>query len=81
MTETAIDDLTGWLTVYRKAAEEKSGDSEVGTIDDKPVVRWTFVHAERFDQKKAKEILGDDAAACMVPTVSRRFTLVTGDDA
>jgi predicted phage-related endonuclease len=90
---TPIDELKGWLAIYREAknaiakAEEAAqmarekiedalGDDEVGTIDGEPVVRWTFVRSERFDQKKAKAILGDDAAACMVPTETRRFTLV-----
>lgn len=64
--------------VAREKIEDAMGDDEVGTVGGEPVVRWTVVHSERFDQKKAKAILGDDAAACMVPTTSRRFTLVDG---
>lgn len=91
---TALDELAGWVTIYRQAQdtiakaeeakavarekiEDALGDDEVGTIAGEPVVRWTYVHSERFDQKKAKAILGDDAAACVVPTETRRFTLVT----
>ena len=66
--------------VARERIEDALGDDEVGTLAGQPVVRWTYVHSERFDQKKAKAILGDDAAACMVPQTSRRFTLVTGDE-
>ena len=60
----------------REKIEDALGDAEVGTVAGAPVVRWTFVRSERFDQKKAKALLGDDAAACIVPTESRRFTLV-----
>lgn len=94
---TPLDELKGWLDVYRAAAAEKAraedvmaqareriehalGDDEVGTVDGQPVVRWTFVRSERFDVKKAKALLGDDAAACLVPMETRRFTLVTGDE-
>lgn len=64
----------------REKIEDALGDAEVGTVDGQPVVRWTFVRSERFDQKKAKALLGDDAAACIVPTESRRFSLVDGED-
>ena len=94
---TALDELKGWLDVYRAAAAEKSraesvmaqarekiedalGDDEVGTVDGAPVVRWTFVRSSRFDQKKAKAILGDEYDACLVPVETRRFTLVSGDE-
>ena len=94
MTQTKdIDDLAGWLDVYRTAQKEKAraeeviatargkieealGDAEVGTVAGQPAVRWTHVHATRFDQKKAKAILGDEYEACLVPSESRRFTLV-----
>ena len=94
MTQTKdIDDLAGWLDVYRTAELEKAraeeviatargkieealGDAEVGTVAGQPAVRWTHVHATRFDQKRAKAILGDEYASCLVDTASRRFTLV-----
>ena len=93
---TALDELTGWIDIYRaaqdaiaKAEEAKAvarekiedalGDDEVGTIAGQPVVRWTFVHSERFDQKKAKELLGDDVADCMVTSTSRRFEIVKAE--
>lgn len=88
-----LDDLAGWLDVYRAAYDEKKraeevmaharekiedalGDDEVGAVNGEPAVRWTFVRSTRFDQKKAKAILGDEYEACLVPTESRRFTLV-----
>ena len=93
---TPLDELAGWLDIYRaaqdtiaKAEEAKAvarekiedamGDDEVGTVDGQPVVRWTFVHSERFDQKKAKAILGDEFDACKVTTTSRRFEMVKAE--
>jgi hypothetical protein len=63
----------------REKIEDALGEAEVGAVAGVPVVRWTFVRSERFDQKKAKAILGEtNTAACMVTTESRRFTLVDG---
>jgi hypothetical protein len=39
-------------------------------------VRWSHVTSTRFDQKAAREFLGDAAASFMVPTTTRRFTIV-----
>lgn len=63
----------------RTKIEEALGETEIGTIDGTPVVRWTHVTSERFDQKKAKALLGEQATACMVASQSRRFTLVDAD--
>lgn len=53
------------------------GDAEVGTIGGEPVVRWSHVITQRFDQKMAKAILSDEQiAACTKPSESRRFTIV-----
>jgi len=60
----------------RGKIEEALGDMEVGTVAGIPVVKWTHVTTNRFDQKKAKEFLGDAAESFMVPSTSRRFTLV-----
>lgn len=62
----------------RERIEDALGDAEVGTVDGAPAVRWTYVTSTRFDQKKAKAILGDEADACMTETTTRRFTLVGG---
>jgi predicted phage-related endonuclease len=53
------------------------GDAEVGTIGGEPVIRWSHVVSNRFDQKAAKALLTDDqVAACTKPSESRRFTIV-----
>jgi predicted phage-related endonuclease len=53
------------------------GDAEVGTIGGEPVIRWSHVVSNRFDQKAAKALLTDEqVAACTKPSESRRFTIV-----
>lgn len=94
----AIDEVAGWLAVYRAAAAERKraeevmaqarekiedalGDNEVGTVAGAPAVRWTYVHSETFDQKKARALLNeDDLAACLVTRTTRRFSLVDAED-
>jgi predicted phage-related endonuclease len=53
------------------------GDAEVGTIGGEPVIKWTHIVTNRFDQKAAKALLTDEqVAACTKPSESRRFTIV-----
>jgi hypothetical protein len=53
------------------------GDAEIGTLNGEPIVKWTHVTTNRFDQKAAKALLTDDqVAACTKPSESRRFTIV-----
>jgi predicted phage-related endonuclease len=53
------------------------GDAEVGTIGGEPVIKWTHIVTNRFDQKAAKALLTDDqVTACTKPSESRRFTIV-----
>jgi hypothetical protein len=53
------------------------GDAEIGTIGGEPIVKWTHVITNRFDQKAAKALLTDDqVAACTKPSESRRFTIM-----
>ena len=59
----------------RSKIEDALGDAEVGTIAGVPVVKWTTVTSSRFDQKAAREFLGDAAASFMTETTTRRFTL------
>lgn len=72
-------DIDMQIEVAEGHIKDALGEVEVGTIGGEPVVRWTSVITNRFDQKAAKELLTDDqVAACTNPTVSRRFTLVEG---
>ena len=53
------------------------GDAEIGTLNGEPIVKWTHIVTNRFDQKAAKALLTDDqVAACTKPSESRRFTIV-----
>lgn len=55
------------------------GDAEIGTIGGEPIVRWSHVITNRFDQKAAKALLTDDQiVACTKSSESRRFTIVEG---
>lgn len=63
----------------RARIEDALGESEVGTVHGRAVVRWTHVTSRRFDQKAAKILLGDRADDCYVESTSRRFTLVEDD--
>jgi predicted phage-related endonuclease len=57
--------------------KDQMGDAEVGTIGGEPVIRWSHVVSQRFDQKLAKAILSDEQiASCTKPSESRRFTIV-----
>jgi len=59
----------------RGKLEDALGEAEVGTVDGAPVVKWTYVTSSRFDQKKARDFLGDTADDFMTQTTTRRFTL------
>ena len=57
--------------------KDQMGDADTGTIGGEPVIRWSHIVTQRFDQKAAKAILSDEQiAACTKPTESRRFTIV-----
>lgn len=57
--------------------KDQMGDADTGTIGGEPVIRWSHIITQRFDQKAAKAILSDEQiAACTKPSESRRFTIV-----
>jgi predicted phage-related endonuclease len=57
--------------------KDQMGDADTGTIGGEPVIRWSHIVTQRFDQKAAKAILTDEQiAACTKPSESRRFTIV-----
>ena len=73
MTEKARAETV--IAQARGKIEDALGDAEVGTVAGVPVVKWTTVTSSRFDQKAAREFLGDAAASFMTETTTRRFTL------
>lgn len=60
----------------RARIETALGESEIGTLDDKPVVRWTYVTSSRLDQTLLKGNFPDAFRACQTESTSRRFTVV-----
>ena len=70
-------DIDMQIEVAEGHIKDALGDAEVGTVNGEPVVRWSYVTTNRFDQKAAKELLTpDQVAQCTKPTESRRFTIV-----
>lgn len=75
--QSQIKDLEEQLAQARAHVEEALGESSVGVIDGKPVVKWVWVESTRFDQKKAKELLDPgQLQACMTTQRIRRFDIV-----
>jgi predicted phage-related endonuclease len=75
-----IKDLEETKRVARQRIEQLLGENEVGTLDGRPVVRWTVVPSRRFQQKKFQEQHPDLYEAFTSTSVSRRFTLVDQDE-
>ena len=70
-------DIDAQIEVAEAQIKDALGDAEVGTIGGEPVIKWTHVVSQRFDQSAAKALLTDDqVAACTKPSESRRFTIV-----
>lgn len=66
--------------VARKQIEARLGDAEVGTVAGQPVIRWSTVSSSRVDVTKLKAEYPDLADAVTVTNITRRFTLVKGDE-
>jgi hypothetical protein len=70
-------DIDAQIEMAENQIKDHMADAEVGTVGGEPVIKWTHVISQRFDQKAAKELLTDDqVAACTKPSESRRFTIV-----
>lgn len=70
-------DIDEQIEMGENQIKDFMGDAEIGTVDGEPVVRWTHVVSNRFDQKAAKALLNDDQIAdCTKASESRRFTIV-----
>lgn len=65
-----------WEEIAKKARtsiEERMGESEVGTIDGKPAIRWVYINSTRLDQTLLKGQHPDVYQACQTTSTSRRF--------
>jgi hypothetical protein len=68
------------IDLARAKIEEALGEADTGELNGVPVVKWTHVSSNRFDSKKAKEILTTEQVdACMTAIESRRFVLLDQD--
>ena len=90
MKQVELDSLTTYVWALKQlkldradidaqieVAEGQIKDHMDGTIGGEPVIKWTHVVSQRFDQGAAKALLTDDqVAACTKPSESRRFTIV-----
>ena len=65
------------ITKARSMIEDAMGSAETATIGGEPVIRWSHVITNRFDQKAAKTMLTpEQVEACTKPLEFRRFTIV-----
>ena len=65
----------------RQRIESAMGEASIALVDGAPAVRWTPVESERFDVKKAREILPQQVLdLLLVRSSSRRFTLIDGSE-
>ena len=62
--------------IARAHVESALGENEEGFYQGRRVVRWTTVTSNRFDVKKAREILPPQVIELLdVQSTSRRFTV------
>ena len=70
-------DIDMQIEIAEGHIKDALGDAEVGTINGEPVVRYSRIVTNRFDQKAAKELLTpEQVERCTKATESRRFTIV-----
>lgn len=70
-------EIDAQIEVAENHIKDALGDAEVGTVGGVPIIRWSYVTSNRFDQKAAKELLTpEQIEACTKPSESRRFTIV-----
>ena len=79
--QEAKKNLEEKMEIVRSHIEEELGESETGTINGAPVIRYTWVEIRRFDQSKAKAFLTtEQVEECLTPSTSRRFVPVNPEE-
>jgi predicted phage-related endonuclease len=77
-TQAQIKELQEKADYARANIEQALGMCEVGTFNNRPIVRWTTVKTSRLDVNKVKEALSPELVEQFsTVTTSRRFVLVT----
>lgn len=65
------------LDICRAHIEAALGDSTLGLVNGEPAVRFNVVESERFDVKKAREILPPQVIELLLKkSASRRFQVL-----
>jgi predicted phage-related endonuclease len=76
-TQAQIKELQEKADYARANIEQALGTCEVGTFQNRPIVRWTTVNSSRLDVNKVKEALSPELVEQFsTVTTSRRFVLV-----
>jgi predicted phage-related endonuclease len=75
-----------WAEIADRAKQQitqqlERNAAEVGTINNRPAVRWTNVTSHRLDTKTLKAKDPELAEKYTVTTSSRRFTVITDSEA
>jgi predicted phage-related endonuclease len=79
--QSEIKALEEKVATAKAKIQEALGDAEIGTLDGRPVVRWTKVSSFRLDVRKAKEVLDPKVFEYLSSeSQSRRFSLVDADE-
>lgn len=60
----------------RAAVEAELGDTELGTLDGEPAIRWSSSKRTILDQKAIKEFEPEIAANYMTTSVVKRFEVL-----
>jgi predicted phage-related endonuclease len=72
-----IKEWTEKADLYAEQVKSAMGDSQVGLVNGKEVVRWTTVESRRIDTAKVRELLPPQVIDLLeVVSTSRRFTIV-----
>ena len=76
-----IKKLEEQADIARAHVELALGENPLGTINGNPVIKFAYIEQQRFDGKKAKEILTpEQVESCTVTTRMRQFRPIMPDD-
>jgi hypothetical protein len=73
-TVKAIDEV---LDPHRDTIKELLGDEEEGSIQGRPVVKWSKTVRKSLSVAKVRELHPEVAAECLVEQVIRKFEVIS----
>jgi predicted phage-related endonuclease len=74
--DSKIKDLEEVKALARGHLERMMGACEIGTIDGRPAVRWTYVESTRLQTSKLKANEPEVYERYCAPQVTRRFSIL-----